>query len=153
MSDKVTLEEQERMGLRRPRQQMIEPAPQPPAVVRRLTPAERAEFVIDVPPSATQVVEVRTNAVDRAKGHLIATVPLFVFVGFVVDLLVYQFADYPLLSIPSVLILSSVTVICWFGSWLYTLSISAEAVTKYEAKRKWDVIERIQASRERYYDE
>lgn len=149
----VSVEEQEAMGLRRPRQPGFVVPETKPTVVRRMLPTEnRTEHVINVPPSATQVVEMRTSAVDRAKGHLIATVPLFVFVGFVVDLLVYQFADYPLLSIPSVLILTGATVLCWFASWIYTLSISAEAVSKYEARRKWDVVDREQKNRWRYYD-
>lgn len=152
----VSIEEQERQGLRRPRPQgqgeFVAPAPKQ-ELARRQMPAEtHVEHVISVPPSATQVVEVQTSAVDRAKGQLISTVPLFALIGFAVDLLAYQFVDYPLVSITSITIIVLAAVVAWVATWLYTLSISGEAVSKYEARRKWNVVDREQKKRWEYYE-
>jgi hypothetical protein len=74
----VTYQEQIDMGLIKPKGAMVQAAPSLP-VVRRMPPSElnNVTHTIDVAPSAQHIVEMKTSAVDRSKGFLIATVPLF----------------------------------------------------------------------------
>lgn len=135
----ITLEEQERMGLRTQRQHFV------PVVARR-EPAPAAPInaaithTIDAAPSATQHIELRTSAVDRALGFMIATAPLAAgFAVVVVGICVLGFG-VPLLSLPTLIITFTVFAIVWTIAYLYTLSISAEGVSLYEAQEKWGVV-------------
>ena len=102
---------------------------------------------IDTTPSATQHVELRTNAIDRALGFMIATSPLAAGFGVVVLGVVVLGFGVPILSLPALVILFSVFAVVWTVAYLYTLSISAEGVSMYEAQSKWDIIRTEQAMR------
>lgn len=83
MSDKVTIEEQERMGLRRPRQELVRPEPQTPARVQRMTPEESAALQsvmqpayhqeagqMPALPQATHTAHMRDNFDVRANARV-----------------------------------------------------------------------------------
>lgn len=154
MSDKktVTYQEQIDMGLIRPRNNIVKPAPATP-VVRRMPPGElnAVSHVIDVAPSATHHVEMRTSAVDRSKGFLIATVPLFAGLALGMVLISVFFFDVPFLSLPALVIFWLSFVASWLLAYVYTLAVSAEGIAMFEAKSKWDVIKREQRERWDYY--
>ena len=152
MTDKVTYEEQVNMGLIRPRNNIVRPTPAAP-VVSRIPPAElnNVNHTIDVAPSATHHVEMRTSAVDRSKGFLIATVPLFAGLALGMVLISVFFFDVPFLSLPALCIFWLTFVVSWLLAYGYTLAVSAEGIAHYEARQKWDVIRREQAERWDYY--
>lgn len=107
---------------------------------------------IDVPPTATQHIEMKTSAVDRSKGFLIANVPLFGAFALGVWLLSGLLAKAPLFSFLGLCILWSSFVMAWLASYCYTLYVSAEGTARYEARRKYDIIAEEQRRRWDYYD-
>lgn len=135
----ITVEQQTNMGLRTaPRSHFT------PALARRDPPPApiSAEIVhtINTTPSATQHVELRTSAVDRALGFAIATSPLAAgFAVVVVGICAVGFG-VPLLSLPTLIITFTVFATVWTMAYLYTLHISAEGVSMYEAQQRWGVI-------------
>jgi len=154
MSDKkkVTYDEQIDMGLIRPRNNMVKAAPAAPTV-RRMPPAElnAVSHVIDVQPNATHHVEMKTSAVDRSKGFLIATVPLFgAFALGVLLIAIFSF-DVPILSLAAFLVFWLSFVAAWLLAYLWTIIVSAEGISMFEAWSKWGVIKREQKERWNYY--
>jgi hypothetical protein len=149
---RVSYEEQVNMGLIRPRNNIVRPTPAAP-VVRRMPPGElnAVSHVIDVAPSATHHVEMKTSAVDRSKGFLIATVPLFAGLALGMVLISVFFFDVPFLSLPALVIFWLSFVASWLISYVYTLAVSAEGIAMFEAKSKWDVVKREQRERWDYY--
>ena len=102
---------------------------------------------IDVAPTATQHIEVKTSAVDRAKGFLLASIPLYAaFATAVVALCVLGFG-LPWLSLLMLIVFLLAFVAVWFLGYTYTLQVSAEGVSLYEATEKWDVIKLEQRKR------
>src|SRR5687768_11437148 len=102
MNNKVTLQEQIEMGLIKPSSNFVAPLQGevlPPA--RPATPPASNESItrFDVPPSATSNVEVRTSAVDRARGFVIATRELGIVFGVTAMAVAWLFAGVPLLSL------------------------------------------------------
>ena len=150
MTDKVTVEEQKQMGLRptRPNYVQAEIVTQTRSIPAALSNIQHS---INVAPTATQHIEVKTNSVDRAKGFLIAGVPLYAAYG--VGMLIVSVAlfDTPVLSLTGFIIFWLSFVGAWAWGYFQTLRTSAEGVAYYEAKRKWDVIEREQSERWAYY--
>jgi fatty acid desaturase len=126
----------------------------PAPIVRRMAPEALQNIVhtIDVQPSATQHIEMKTSAVDRSKGFLIATVPLFAAFAVGAVLIAYIAFDVPVLSVAALTIFWLTFVLAWAASYIYTLAISAEGIARYESKRKWDVVEREQTERWNYYN-
>lgn len=147
----VTLEEQEAQGYRRPQQKFVPAGP-----VRRDLPAMpiNANIVhtIDAAPVATQHVEMKTSAVDRSLGFLIASVPLYGGFALVVVLVSVFFGGVPFLSLPALVIFWLSFVAAWVVGYTYTLSVSAEGVSHYEARQKWDVIKEEQRRRWEHYE-
>lgn len=138
----ITIEEQTRMGLRTPGANHFVPAIAQKAMPAVPAPPINANIshTIDVPPSATQHVELRTSAVDRALGFAIAVSPLAAgFAVVVVGICVMGFG-VPLLSVPTLIITFTVFAIVWTIAYLYTLHISAEGVSMYEAQERWGTI-------------
>lgn len=136
----------------KPKYEIIRPLPAAP-IVRRMAPGElqHVEHAINVQPSATQHIEMRTSAVDRSKGFLIATVPLFAAFAVAAVLIAYVAFEVPVLSVAALTIFWLTFVGAWVTSYLYTLAISAEGIARFEAGRKWRVIEREQTERWNYY--
>lgn len=107
--------------------------------------------VIDVAPVATQHVEMKTSAVDRAQGFLIASVPLYAgFATAVAGVCVFGFA-VPIFSMATFIIFWLSFVAAWVVGYAYTLQISPEGVSLFEAKEKWGVIRREQEYRWNHY--
>jgi len=151
--DVVTIEEQEQMGLRRPRREMVLPEPQKQAIVRRMAPAEinQTSHVIDVAPSAQHIVTMKTSARDRAEGFLIATVPLFAAFALAIVLISVFFFSVPFMSLTALVIYWLAFVAAWLIAYVYTLAVSAEGIAMFEARQKWNVIKREQEERWSYY--
>lgn len=145
----VSVEEQRAMGLVRyqggERNNYVPAAPQPPSI-----PNTNHSVVLDVTPTAQQSVIMHTSAVDRAKGYQIAIAPLALALG-VLAVLVSLFFDNQLLSLATLLIFWLTFVAAWVVGWAVTALATPEAVSLYEAKRKWDVVEREQRERWGYY--
>lgn len=148
--DRVSRQEQEEIGALRPASRSYVPA----TPERRVSvpPAQHSvAHVIDAPLSATQHIEVRTSATDRAKGFLIATVPLYAAFALGVVLVAYLLWDTPILSWSALLIFWLSFVAAWLMGYVWTITISAEGVAFYEAKQKWNIIKREQTERWDYY--
>ena len=126
------------------------------AITRRprmevLPPAE-TRHTIDVPMQATQHIEMKTSAVDRSKGFLIANVPLFGAFALGVWLLSGLVTATPLFSFLGLCILWSSFVLAWLLSYYYTLRVSAEGIAMFEAKSKWQVVKEEQRRRWAHYE-
>lgn len=132
-------------------QNIVKPELQTP-IVRRMTPGEinNVSHVIDVAPSAQHMVEMKTSAVDRSKGFLLATLPLLVAFGIGMVFIAVLLFDVPLASFAALAIFWLAFLGAWLAAYVYTLAVSAEGIARYEAKQKWDVVKREQAERWRY---
>ncbi len=95
---------------------------------------------IDVPATATQHIEVKTSAVDRAQGFLLATVPAYAIFATAVLAICVMMWDVPLWSLPALVILALAFLAAWVLGYTYTLQISAEGVSFFEATEKWNII-------------
>lgn len=150
----ASFEEQERQGLirRNPYRNYIPPQPAAP-VVRRMPPGElnAVSHTIDVAPNATHHVEMRTSAVDRSKGFLIATVPLFAGLALGMLLISVFFFGVPLMSLTALVVFWLSFVGAWLLAYLYTLAVSAEGIAMFEARQKWSLLAREQKERWDYY--
>lgn len=116
-------------------------------------PVQDTRHTIDVPMQATQHIEMRTSAVDRSKGFLLANVPLFGAFALGVWLLSGLLTNAPLFSFLGLCILWSSFVLAWLASYFYTLHTSAEGTAHYEARQKWAVIREEQRRRWEHYDQ
>lgn len=118
-----------------------------------IMPRYEVDHRIDAPLSATQHVEMRTSAVDRAKGFLIASTPLYMAFALGVVVLAVLFAGVPFWSFWAFSIFWLSFVAAWLWGYKETLEKSAEGISHYEARRKWDVIEEEQRRRWAYYEQ
>lgn len=118
----------------------------------QLLPVQETSHTLDVPMQATQHIEMKTSAVDRSKGFLIANVPLFGAFAVGVWLLSGLVTSTPLLSFLGLCILWSSFVLAWLASYAYTLHMSVEGVSMWEARAKWRVIAEEQRRRWEYYE-
>ncbi len=142
MSNKVTYDEQLEQGLVRPRQTFV------PAlrgeVLPPLKPTQAdtsAVISFDVAPTATQHIEMRTSAVDRARGFVIETSLLAGVLGVGLVFLAWLFADMPFLSGYTVTLFVVTFAVTWVYAYSQHKKHTAEGVSLYEARRKFDVIE------------
>lgn len=153
MNEKViTLEEQVREGWR----------PQPssthyvPATVRREAPPmpinSNVALTIDAPPTSTMHTDVRTSEVDRAKGFLLRSVPLYGAFALLVLLVTIFFYNVPFLSLPALVIFWLSFVMAWLLAYCYDLSHSPAGIAHYESRMKWRIIEREHDRRWAHYD-
>ncbi|HMR01778.1 MAG TPA: hypothetical protein PKA43_00240 [Candidatus Competibacter phosphatis] len=150
-SNTITIEQQRAEGLTRQTTNFV------PAVQRRrdappMPVNSQVAHVIDVAPTATQHIEMKTSAVDRAKGFLIASVPLYAAFALAVVAVVVLGWNVPLWSFPTLIIFWLSFVAAWVVGYAYTLSVSAEGVSLWEAKAKWRILEREQEYRWRHYE-
>lgn len=118
----------------------------------QLLPVQDTRHTLDVPMQATQHIEMKTSAVDRSKGFLLANVPLFAAFALGVWLLAGAFSLAPWFSITALLIFWLSFVAAWLASYAYTLHMSAEGVSMFEAKSKWAIIREEQRRRWEYYE-
>ena len=106
-------------------------------------------MTFDITPTATQHVEVKTSAVDRAQGFLIASVPRTFAFALTVTILSIAVGGVTLAA--SFVILFSVFSVVELISYAITLLLSAEGVSLYEARQKWQVVKREQVNRWEHY--
>lgn len=131
---------------------MVQPAPQQRTIVRRMpTEINQTSHVIDVAPSSQHLVTMKTSAVDRAQGFLISTTPLFAGLALGFVLISVFFFNVPFMSLTALVIFWLSFVAAWLLAYVYTLAVSAEGIAFFEAKKKWQVIEREQRERWSYY--
>jgi hypothetical protein len=147
----ITIEQQRAEGLTRTTTHFVPAAPArrdaPPMPVN-----SQVAHVIDAQPTATQHIEMRTSAVDRAKGFLIASVPLYAAFALAVVAVVVVGWRVPVFSLATVIIFWLSFVAAWIVGYAYTLSVSAEGVSLFEARSKWRILEREQQYRWRHYE-
>lgn len=148
----VTLEEQRAKGLTRAVTNFVPAGPG-----RREAPSlpinSQVAHAIDAAPVATQHVEMRTSAVDRAKGFLIASVPLYMaFAASVVAVCVIGWR-VPVWSLATFVIFWLSFVAAWIVGYAYTLHVSAEGVAHYEARQKWAILREEQRRRWNHYEQ
>lgn len=130
-------------------------APEVTAVAKRearILPVQDTRHTLDVPMQATQHIEMKTSAVDRSKGFLLANVPLFGAFAIGVWLLSKLLTATPLFSLAGLCILWLSFVLAWVATYWRTLQMSAEGIAMHEAKEKWNVIKREQDRRWAHYD-
>lgn len=118
----------------------------------QLAPRHEVSHIIDVPMNATQHIEMKTSAVDRSLGFLLASVPLYLAFALGVVLLTVLFTSTPFFSFWSLAIFWLSFVLAWLWGYRETLMKSAEGIAYMEAMRKWDVIEHEQEKRWEHYD-
>jgi len=147
----VTYEEQRAMGLVRSTHRYVKAEIMKPTRPAPPTAMQVTEHIINVPVQATQHIEVQTSSVDRAKGFLIAGVPLYAAYGVGMLILAVALFDTPVLSLTGFVVFWLSFVGAWSWGYFQTLRASAEGVSLYEAKRKWDVVDREQKERWDYY--
>jgi hypothetical protein len=94
----------------------------------------------------------RTSAVDRAKGFLIASVPLYAAFATAVVAVVVIGWSVPVWSLATLVIFWLSFTAAWVIGYTYTLTVSAEGVSLFEAKSKWDVIREEQRRRWEHYE-
>ena len=149
----VSLAEQKQTGMVRPSNYV--PA-EITAVAKRgpaqVLPLQDTSHTLDIPLQSTQHIEMKTSAVDRAKGYLIATLPLLAAFALGIWLLSGLLTATPLFSFLGLCILWSSFVLAWLLSYWYTLHVSAEGVSMFEARSKWKIIAREQDRRWAHYD-
>lgn len=148
MADYITREQQEQMGLLRSQQNNFVPAVQSRS---QLPPQTGQSWQMDVTPSAQQQVIVRTSAVDRAKGYTITLIPLSAALAVLAVIVRVTLLSHPLLTLGTLFVFWLIFVLAWLVGWVVTLVMTPEFVSLYEAKRKWNVIEREQENRWAYY--
>jgi hypothetical protein len=149
-NETITIEQQEGMGLRRPQSKYVPAAP----LARRPVPAMPGPVStqIDVTPTATTHIDVRTSEVDRAKGFLLRSVPLYAAFALLVLLVTVFFYSMPMLSLPALVIFWLSFVAAWLLAYCYDLSRSPSGIAHLEATRKWDLIEREHDRRWAHYE-
>lgn len=121
--------------------QLAAPTPAYPIVTHDV------RHVLDVPLSATQHIEMRTSAVDRSLGFLLASVPLYFAFALGVLILSVLFANVPFWSFWGLAIFWSSFVLAWLWGYRETLLKSAEGIAMFEAQQKWKVIQEEQRRR------
>ena len=147
---RISVEEQVEMGIRNPpaaRSNFV------PAAPRRanLPAATHQQVSFDVTPSAQQFVQVNTSMVDRARGYHIAITPLAVVVG-VLAVIVSVAVENDFFSFATFCFFWVTFAGVWLIGWGATLLTTPEAVSFYEAHRKWDIIEREQDERWKHWN-
>lgn len=153
----VTHAEQRQAGMVQRRSNYVQAAPTEVAAVAKrgpaqILPVQDTSHTLNVPMQATQHIEMKTSAVDRSKGFLIANVPLFGAFALGVWLLSGLLTNAPLFSFLGLCILWSSFVMAWLASYAYTLYVSAEGTARYEAVQKWSIIREEQRRRWEHYD-
>lgn len=127
----------------------------PPAVRREAPPLPTEASVhydIDVVPTATQQVIMRSDHIKTALGHLIDTVPFYLTVAGATVGVCRVAVGMPVLSVWAIVIFVIVFGAGWGFSLSWKFQHSPEGISLYEAKRKWDLMEADNKTRWEYYE-
>lgn len=145
----ATIEEQERLGIRRPVQNKFVPAL--PNTQINLPAQTSTVYSVDAIPNAQLGSITRTNATDKAKGYLLIQTPIALIMAILILATAKALAGFPLLSFAAFLVFWITFAAVWLIGWGITLFMSAEGVAFYEARRKWNIVESEQVERWDYY--
>lgn len=152
MSNRVSVEEQRKMGLIRenytPAQPIVLADRRPPAQVEILPPQQTA-VDLAVTPTATTHVDMRTSAQDRAWGFLIASTPRTFVFSLAITLISMLATDIGVIA--GIVMLVSIFSVVELASYAFTLAISAEGTANYEARQKWAMLREEQRQRWNHY--
>ncbi len=146
----VTIEQQREMGIRHTN--YVSAQPETITAIARTPKAEvvpQMPVQLDVTPTATSHIDMRTSAQDRAIGFLIASMPRTFAFSLAVTLASIVLAGVTLAA--SLVIMFGTFSVVELASYVYTLMVSAEGTAHYEARQKWAVIRREQTERWRHY--
>ena len=149
----ITVEQQLKSGVRLP------PKPKPPD---NFVNSGRRDVVVlpqnynhnttlDITPSATQYVEVKTSARDRSIGFNIAIAPLALLLG-ILGVIAAWWAGAPWFSVGVLLVFVGGFTVTWLIAYGITLLLTPEFISLYESFRKWNVVDREQEERWHYYN-
>ena len=147
---KITREQQQDMGLVPFTTKNFVQADRQPDVVK--IPDYSTSQTIDVLPVSTMHVETKTSHVDRSKGFLISTVPLFVGFATTICLAAYIGLEIPIFSTTMLLIFFCVFVGAWLMAYSWSLIYSNEGIALIESKGRLRILEREQINRWSHYD-
>lgn len=106
-------------------------------------------IMLDVTPTATANIDMRTSAQDRAIGFLISSVPRTFAFSLAITILSIVVGGVTLVM--SFVILFGTFSVVELASYVYTLAVSAEGVAFYEARQKWAILRREQTERWAHY--
>lgn len=145
----VTREQQREMGLLPERAHhpanFVSGGGRPP----NLPPAVH-NVTLEVTPSAQQAVVMHTSAVDRSKGFQITITPIAVVVA-VLAVIVSLAFNNEFFTFLSLLIFWVTFCAVYVAGWALTALVTPEFVSWYEARRKWNIVEREQRERWDHY--
>lgn len=148
----VTIEEQIKMGIRQPARQLPANYVQGEIVQRPrvevLPPINT--YDMQVTPTGTTHVDMRTSAQDRAWGFLIASTPRTFVFALAITLISMLATDMSVLV--GIVMLVSIFAVVELASYVFTLAISAEGTAHYEARQKWAIIKEEQRARWKHYN-
>jgi uncharacterized protein YacL len=145
----VTREQQREMGLLPERQR--HPANFVAADPRSVDmPPAIHSVTLEVTPSAQQAVVMHTSAVDRSKGFQIAITPIALVLA-ILAVLVSVVFENQIFTFLSLLIFWCVFAVVYVIGWALTALVTPEFVSWYEARRKWNIVEREQSERWDHY--
>lgn len=98
---------------------------------------------MDVIHPATQHVELRTSAVDRAQGFQIMITPVS-FVLAILAVIVSLAFDNELFTFATIVIFWTTFAVLYALGWLLTALMTPEAISFFSAWRQWNTIDRQQ---------
>ena len=146
----VTVEEQRKMGLlRNTGGPKLVPATfeRPKAQLAPLPIND--SIMVNVTPTATSHIDMRTSAQDRAIGFLIASVPRTFAFSLAVAIAGIVLAGWSLAV--SLVVLFGLFSVVELASYIFTLLVSAEGTAHYEARQKWAILRTEQKERWAHY--
>jgi hypothetical protein len=152
--NRVSYEEQKEQGLIRQQRQTFVPAPPKQEVLppMQAPPSYQADFNLNIPPSATQHVELRTSATDRAKGFAIETRELGLVFSLSFCFAAWLLADVPIFSGWMLALFLGMYSIVWCFAYYQHKHTSAEGVSLYEAKGKVEIVKTIVNAQVRQFE-
>lgn len=148
----VTVEEQRAMGLLRNQNQggpKLVPATFERTKTQPVPLPVNDSIMVNVTPTATSHIDMRTSAQDRAIGFLIASVPRTFAISLAVAIAGIVLAGWSLAV--SLVVLFGLFSIVELASYVFTLLVSAEGTAHYEARMKWAILRTEQRERWAHY--
>lgn len=117
----------------------------PVAPGQQQTPMQRriaGDLNVNVPQQAVMAVDMRTTAVDRARGFSIETHQLSLVTGLLAVLVAVVGFGHPFLALGTLWTFGIWYTLVWLGAWLFHRVISPEGLSFYNAVQMWRYINR-----------
>lgn len=109
-------------------------------------------YAVQMPPRATQHIEVKTSMTDRAVGHTIATVPMLAILAILAPVIKGAVLAAPITALGALTLWFMTFAALWAGSWVLSLLMSAEGIGLIDTLLGWRLLYREQDRRWRHYD-